>query len=203
MSDSLLFALDGREDLANSIVREVNNLSIENRGNIEIGSIKDQTFSDGELSVEYVNSVRGKIIYVLSSPNSSNEIIKLIFAINAAKINGAKEIIPILPYMPYARQDRKSAPRSGISAKVIANMIEKCGATTLITFDLHALQIEGFFNIPLLHIEGKDVFSEYISSIATENTILASPDAGGVKRVKKIRDFINKTHTEAAYISRA
>lgn len=190
MTESLIFSLDGRQNLAKAILGEAKYWALSL--NTELGILQNQKFSDGELCVDFTDSVRGKRVYLLSSPNISDEIMKLVLAIDAAKINGASEIIPIIPYMPYARQDRKSSLRSGIGAKVIANMIQNCGATTLITFDLHALQIEGFFNIPILHIEGKDVFSEYISSIANENTILASPDAGGVKRVKKIRDFINK-----------
>jgi ribose-phosphate pyrophosphokinase len=192
MTESLIFSLDGRHDLAKEILSEAKYWALSL--NTELGVLRNQKFSDGELCIDFTDSVRGKRVYLLSSPNISDEIMKLTLAIDAAKINGASEIIPIIPYFPYARQDRKSSLRSGIGAKVIANMIQNCGATTLITFDLHALQIEGFFNIPILHIEGKDVFSEYIASIATENTILASPDAGGVKRVKKIRDFINKYH---------
>jgi len=191
--ESYLFPLDGREEFALSIVKKINEYGFSEK--TELGKIAHQTFSDGELCVEYLNSVRGKRVYLLSTPCNSNELLKLIFAINAAKINGAKEIIPIIPYMPYARQDRKSASRSGISAKTVATMIEKSGATTLITFDLHALQIEGFFDIPIIHIEGKDVFSEYLSKNTNENTILASPDAGGVKRVKKIRDNINNLYS--------
>ena len=192
MTESLIFSLDGRQGLAKEILSEAKYWALSL--NTELGVLQNQKFSDGELCIDFTDSVRGKRVYLLSSPNISDEIMKLVLAIDAAKINGASEIIPIIPYMPYARQDRKSSLRSGIGAKVIANMIQNCGDTTLITFDLHALQIEGFFNIPILHIEGKDVFSEYISSIANENTILASPDAGGVKRVKRMKDQLAKYH---------
>jgi ribose-phosphate pyrophosphokinase len=115
-------------------------------------------------------------------------------AIDAAKRAAAKEIIPILPYFPYARQDKKDQKRGPIGAKVVAEMLEQRGATGVITFDLHADQIQGFFNIPVTHLEGKNVFSEYIASIATEDTILCGPDAGSGKRVERMKKELEKTH---------
>jgi ribose-phosphate pyrophosphokinase len=131
---------------------------------------------------------------LLTSPNNSDEIIKLNLAIDAAKRAAAKEIIPILPYFPYARQDKKDQPRGPIGAKVMVEMIENRGATGVITFDLHADQIQGFFNIPVTHLEGKNVFDEYIASIYNENTILCGPDAGSGKRVKRMKDQLSKYH---------
>jgi ribose-phosphate pyrophosphokinase len=130
----------------------------------------------------------------LTSPNNSDEIIKLNLAIDAAKRAAAKEIIPILPYFPYARQDKKDQPRGPIGAKVMVEMIENRGATGVITFDLHADQIQGFFNIPVTHLEGKNVFDEYVASIYNENTILCGPDAGSGKRVKRMKDQLAKYH---------
>jgi ribose-phosphate pyrophosphokinase len=115
-------------------------------------------------------------------------------AIDAAKRAAAAEIIVILPYFPYARQDKKDQSRGPIGAKVMVEMIENRGATGVITFDLHADQIQGFFNIPVTHLEGKNVFDNYIASIYNENTILCGPDAGSGKRVKRMKDQLAKYH---------
>jgi ribose-phosphate pyrophosphokinase len=190
--ESLIFALDGRSALLNDILVEANKWNMEL--NTESGSLRNQKFSDGELCVDFTDSVRGKRVYLLTSPNVSDEIIKLTLAIDAAKRAGAKEIIPILPYFPYARQDKKDQSRGPIGAKVMAEIIEHCGATSVITFDLHADQIQGFFNIPVTHIEGKNVFDTYIANIANEKTILCGPDAGSGKRVKRMKDQLAKHH---------
>ena len=192
MKDSLLFCLNGREGLAEEILSQANTWSDENV--TEIGVLNNQKFSDSEICVDYTDSVRGKRVYILSSPNSAEEIIKLNFAIDAAKRAAASEIIPILTYFPYARQDKKDQSRGPIGAKVMAEMIEQRGATSLITFDLHADQIQGFFNIPVTHIEGKNVFDDYISMSQTPNTILCGPDAGSGKRVKRMKDQLQKRY---------
>ena len=153
-----------------------------------------QKFSDGELCVDFTNSIRGKRVYLLTSPNNSDEIIKLNLAIDAAKRSAAKEIIPILPFFPYQRSDKKDQKRGPIGAKIMVEMIEHRGATGVITFDLHADQIQGFFNIPVTHLEGKNVFDNYVASIYNENTILCGPDAGSGKRVKRMKDQLAKYH---------
>lgn len=190
--DSLLFALDKREDLAQSIIDAAKNWGLPL--NTELGSLRNQKFSDGELCVDFTDSVRGKRVYLLSSPNSSDEIIKITLAIDAAKRAGAKEIIPILPYYPYARQDKKDQSRGPIGAKVIASMLQACGSTSIITYDLHADQIQGFFEIPVTHIEGKNVFNNYIAEICTPDTVLCGPDAGSGKRVKRMKEQLIKNH---------
>jgi len=192
MLDSVLISLDNRKDLANNIVKFVKKKK--SALEVKLDSLNFQKFSDGELCVDYINSVRGKRLYLLTTPNTSDEIIKLNLAIDAAKRAGAGEIIVILPYFPYARQDKKDQKRGPIGAKVIAEMIEQRGATGIITFDLHAEQIQGFFNIPLTHLEGKNVFDEYIAKIYTEDTILCGPDAGSGKRVKRMKDQLLKDH---------
>ena len=199
---NLLFSLDGRQELATSIINETNTWSKDNH--LELGVLRTQKFSDGELCVDFTTSVRGKRVYILSSPNNSDEIMKLNLAIDAAKRGAAKEIIPILPYYPYARQDKKDQSRGPIGAKIIAEMIEERGATSLITYDLHADQIQGFFNIPITHIEGKNVFDDYINFICygsdkhndsnNRNVILCGPDAGSGKRVKRMKDQLQKRY---------
>jgi ribose-phosphate pyrophosphokinase len=191
MLESVLISIDGREDLTNGVIKAIKKIS---KDPIVVDKVNSQKFSDGELCVDFCNSIRGKRVYLLTSPNNSDEIIKLNLAIDAAKRAAAKEIITILPYFPYARQDKKDQSRGPIGAKVMVEMIENRGATGVITFDLHADQIQGFFNIPVTHLEGKNVFDNYIASIYNENTILCGPDAGSGKRVKRMKDQLAKYH---------
>ena len=205
---SLLFSLDGRNELAKAIIAETNDLG---RGSeyeyLSLGELNIQKFSDNELCVDFTDSVRGKRVYILTSPNTSDKIMKLNLAIDAAKRAAASEIIPILPYFPYARQDKKDQSRGPIGAKIIAEMLEQRGATSVITFDLHADQIQGFFNIPVTHIEGKNVFDEYINQLCGFNNavkkdihatntkfILCGPDAGSGKRVKRMQKQLQAKH---------
>jgi len=196
MSDSLLFCLDGRDYLANKIIDFANDYNYDSSSQksiVKLGKLRNQTFSDGELCVDFIDSVRGKRIYILSSPNTSDEIMKLNLAIDAAKRGAAKEIIAVIPYFPYTRQDKKDQSRGPIGAKVVAEMIEHRGATSVITYDLHADQIQGFFNIPVTHIEGKNVFDDYIYLLLNDSSndiILCGPDAGSGKRVKRMKDQI-------------
>jgi ribose-phosphate pyrophosphokinase len=193
--ETISFTVDGREILKSEIIKVNNSLCKDGCGELDNGLLNKQKFSDGELCVDFKDSVRGKRVYIITSPNTSDEIINLEMAIDAAKRAAASEVIPILPYFPYARQDKKDQSRGPIGAKVMALKLEAIGATSLVTFDLHADQIQGFFEIPVTHIEGKNIFSEYIANIANENTILFGPDeeiilsscdAGGVKRVKRM-----------------
>ena len=196
MRQSLLFTLDGKTELAEAILESTNLFSPENE--VSLGVLNKQKFSDGELCIDFADSVRGKTVFLLSSPNTSDAIINLALAIDAAKRGAAKEIIPILPYFPYARQDKKDQSRGPIGAKVMAEIIEQRGATSVITFDLHADQIQGFFNIPVTHIEGKHVFDSYIydtiKNFDSGEVVLCGPDAGSGKRVKRMRDQINKRY---------
>jgi len=209
--DSIIFSVDGREDLLENISKELWDLTQHDSHKVEIGVTNAQKFSDGEVCVDFNDSVRGKRVYLLCSPNDSDKILQLNFAIDAAKRAAAKEIIPIIPYFPYARQDKKDQTRGPIGAKVMAEMLENRGATQVITFDLHADQIQGFFNIPVTHMEGKYVFDEYIKKVCVNDgdVILCSPDAGAAKRtshyVKRMKKYdieldmvlINKTRVEA------
>ena len=182
--ESIIFILDENGD---NIYSDILSYFTKRGIKLNIGKVNKQKFSDGELCTDFESSVRGKRVYLLSSPNTSDEIIKLEFAIDAAKRAAAKEIIPVLPYFPYARQDKKDQSRGPIGAKVMALKLEAIGATSIITFDLHADQIQGFFEIPVTHVEGKNIFASYIKEIATENTVLCGPDAGSGKRVKRMK----------------
>jgi ribose-phosphate pyrophosphokinase len=189
---SIIFNLNETDTLLKSVMAEMK----AKQHFIEVGKEKIQQFSDGETCVNFETSVRGKRVFLLTSPNNALKIMQLNFAIDAIKRANAIEIIPIIPYFPYSRQDKRDQYRGSIGAKVIAEMLENRGATSIITFDLHAEQIEGFFNIPVNHLRGKYLFYKYIVKIGNSNTVLCSPDAGGVKRVKKIRDLITKKHPE-------
>jgi len=191
--DAIIFNLNDTNDLVESIQKEMT----KKRHWIDMGSTHIQNFSDGETCVNFNTSMRGKRVFLLSSPTNANKIMQLNLAIDACKRASASEIIPILPYFPYSRQDKKDQYRGPIGAKVIAEMIENRGATSLITFDIHANQIEGFFNIPVNHLSGKYLFYKYVTRMYNEfkgNLVLCSPDAGGVKRVKKLRDLMVKKH---------
>jgi len=189
--ESLIFVLDGRFDIIDEVKQQ---LIIKELDDTSVGHLKSQVFSDGEINVEFTSSVRGKRVYLLCSSNSSDLIMTLNIAIDAAKRAAAAEIIPILPYYPYARQDKKDQPRGPIGAKVIAEMLENRGASHVITFDLHADQIQGFFDIPVTHMEGKFLFDRWVAHLYKqehgESMVLCSPDAGGTKRVKSVRDRV-------------
>lgn len=185
--ESIIFTLDNKP-LLNSIVETMSH----SRHYIETGKTNVQVFSDGETCVDFQTSMRGKRVYILSSPNTSLKVIQLMLAIDAAKRSSAAEIIPIIPYFPYARQDKRDQYRGPIGSKVMIKTLESLGATSFVTIDLHADQIEGFFEVPVIHIKGKYLFADYLTEIGNSNTVFCSPDAGGVKRVKKIRDLITK-----------
>ena len=193
MRESVLVCLDGNDGLAEEIIHIIATEPIF-KEKVVLDIVNSQKFSDNELNVDFASSIRGKRVYILSSPNTSDEIIKLNLAIDAAKRSAAKEIIPIVPYFPYQRSDKKDQSRGPIGAKIMAEMIEQRGATGIITFDLHADQIQGFFNIPVTHLEGKNVFDTYIACKYDEDTILCGPDAGSGKRVKRMKTQLEKYH---------
>src|ERR1035437_413471 len=148
-----------------------------------LGNMKIQHFSDGEFSVSYEESIRGQYIYLVQStfPNSDN-LMELLLMIDAAKRASAYKIIAVIPYFGWARQDRKDKPRVSIGAKLIADMLSVAGVDRIITMDLHADQIQGFFNIPVDHLYASTIFVPYIKSLKLKNLVIASPDVGGSKR---------------------
>ncbi|HRZ96059.1 MAG TPA: ribose-phosphate pyrophosphokinase [Paludibacter sp.] len=148
-----------------------------------LGNMKIEHFSDGEFSVSYEESIRGQYIYLIQStfPNSDN-LMELLLMIDAAKRASAYKIIAVIPYFGWARQDRKDKPRVSIGAKLIADMLSVAGVDRVITMDLHADQIQGFFNVPVDHLYGSTIFVPYIKSLNLKNLVIASPDVGGSKR---------------------
>ncbi|MFW2134942.1 ribose-phosphate pyrophosphokinase [Chryseobacterium sp. TY4] len=151
----------------------------------ELGKIIIQDFSDGEFEPVLEQSVRGGRVFLIGStfPPADN-LLELLLMIDAAKRASAKNITVVLPYYGLARQDRKDKPRAPIGAKLVANLLTAAGATRIMTMDLHADQIQGFFEIPVDHLYASTIFVDYIQSLNLEDLTIASPDMGGAKRAK-------------------
>jgi ribose-phosphate pyrophosphokinase len=150
---------------------------------LELGNVKISTFSDGEFQPALVESVRGRRIFIIGStfPNSDN-LMELLLILDAAKRASARHITAVIPYFGWARQDRKDQPRVAIGAKLVANLIQAAGATRIMTMDLHADQIQGFFEKPVDHLYASTIFLPYIKQLNLDNITIASPDMGGSKR---------------------
>lgn len=147
-------------------------------------------FSDGEISVQITESVRGQDVFIIQptcAPTNDN-LMELLIMVDALKRSSAKSISAVVPYYGYARQDRKATPRVPISAKLVADLLEAAGITRVVTIDLHAAQIQGFFNIPADNLFGSILFVNYIRSKNLKNPIIASPDIGGVARARLYAD---------------
>ncbi|MDD6210272.1 MAG: ribose-phosphate pyrophosphokinase [Bacteroidales bacterium] len=157
----------------------------------ELGQMNIQYFADGEFSVSYEESIRGSHVFLVQStfPNSDN-IMELLLMIDAAKRASAKSIVAVVPYFGWARQDRKDKPRVSIGAKLIADLLGTAGINRLITMDLHADQIQGFFDVPVDHLYASTVFFDYIKSLKLKNLVIATPDVGGTKRASTYAKFL-------------
>jgi ribose-phosphate pyrophosphokinase len=158
---------------------------------VELGKMKIEHFADGEFEVCFEETIRGCEVYIVQStfPNSDN-LMELLLMIDAAKRASAHSVIAVMPYFGWARQDRKDKPRVSIAAKLVADLLTTAGADRIITMDLHADQIQGFFNIPVDHLYASSVFIPYIQSLGLEDLVLASPDAGGAKRVNSYAKYL-------------
>ena len=159
----------------------------------QLGKLCIDRFSDGEFCTYFEESVRGQSVYLVqpTCPSSDN-LMELLLMIDAAKRASAYKVIAVIPYFGWARQDRKDKPRVSIGAKLVANMLQTAGADRVITVDLHADQIQGFFDIPVDHIYGSNVLAPYIANLNLKKLIVASPDVGGSKRAS---NFAKKLHT--------
>jgi len=149
-------------------------------------------FSDGEFEPSFEETVRGKDVFIVQStmPPADN-LLELLLMIDAAKRASANSVVAVIPYFGYARQDRKSKPRVAIGAKLVANMLEVAGVSRIMTMDLHADQIQGFFEIPVDHLYASTIFVPYLQTIDTGNLIMAAPDAGGAKRANSYAKKLN------------
>lgn len=148
-----------------------------------LGIIKLTNFSDGEFQVSYEETVRGNEVFIIQSTFMPTEnLFELLLMIDAAKRASAKSIIGVIPYLAFARQDRKDKPRVAIGAKLVVNLLKAAGVDRVITMDLHADQIQGFFDIPVDHLFASSFFIPYIQNLKLDNIVMASPDTGGTKR---------------------
>lgn len=157
-----------------------------------LGEVRYQQFSDGEMSPFLAESVRGHEVFIVQSTFApADNFLELLLMIDAAKRASAENINVLIPYFGYARQDRKDKPRVSIAAKLIANLISAAGADRIMACDLHADQIQGFFDIPVDHLDGSYIFVPYLKSLNSENLMFATPDVGGIKRARSFAKFFD------------
>src|SRR5687767_15198906 len=158
----------------------------------QLGRINIQRFSDGEIGVEFQESIRGQFVFLIQSTFApTDNLMELLLMIVAAKRASAYKIVAVIPYYGYARQDRKDKPRVAIGSKLVANMLVAAGADRIITMDLHAPQIQGYFDIPVDHLDSHAVFIPYIENLKLENLTFAAPDVGATNRIREIASYFN------------
>ncbi|WP_195695623.1 ribose-phosphate diphosphokinase [Priestia megaterium] len=176
-----LFTLNSNKALAEEIAKVIG---------VELGKCSVDRFSDGEIQINIEESIRGCDVFIIQSTSApvNEHLMELLIMIDALKRASAKTINIVMPYYGYARQDRKARAREPITAKLAANIIEKAGATRIITLDLHAPQIQGFFDIPIDHLVGVPILGEYFKSKNLDDVVVVSPDHGGVTRARRLAE---------------
>lgn len=182
--DSLqIFTLNSNRPLAEEIANHIG---------VPLGKSTVSRFSDGETQINIEESVRGRDVYVIQSTSEpvNENMMELLIFVDALKRASAKTINIVIPYYGYARQDRKARSREPITAKLVANLLETTGATRVVTLDLHAPQIQGFFDIPIDHLQGVPLLSEYIAQKNLQDVVVVSPDHGGVIRARRMADYL-------------
>lgn len=187
MENTVVFALSSSQQLAKEICEELN---------LPLGQISIDHFADGEILVQPQHTVRGKHVYLVQSTNCpvNDNLMELLIAIDACKRASAKSISAIVPYFGYARQDRKASPRQPITAKLVASMLEAAGVDRIVTIDLHATQIQGFFDVPADDIAANSLIGDYFKHRECEdlaNVVVVSPDHGGVVRARKLAEALH------------
>ncbi|MBQ3587637.1 MAG: ribose-phosphate pyrophosphokinase [Oscillospiraceae bacterium] len=182
--DIKVFAANSNKPLAEKIARQLG---------LPLSKCEVGTFSDGEITVSIGETVRGSDVFIIQSTCTpvNNNLMELLIMIDAMKRASAGRITAVIPYFGYARQDRKSKSRDPISAKLVADIITAAGADRVLTMDLHAAQIQGFFNIPLDHLEGMPILSQYIERKNLKDLVIVSPDLGSVNRARKIANRLD------------
>lgn len=171
-NDFMIFAGGSNLSLADKIADQLGTT---------LGEVDRKKFSDGEIWVKYKENIRGREVFIIQSTHPPAEnILELLIMLDAAKRASAKRITAVIPYFGYSRQDRKDQPRVSITAKLMANLITVAGADRIVTMDLHAAQIQGFFDIPFDHLYGSSVFFNHFNDLS-ENLAVVSPDVGGIK----------------------
>ena len=178
-----IFAGTGSQQLAEKISKSFGG---------KLGRVNIQKFSDGEIQPVFLESIRGDYVFLVQSTYSpSDNLMELLLMIDAAKRASAYKIVAVLPYYGYARQDRKDKPRVAIGSRMIATLLEAAGANRVITMDLHAPQIQAFFNIPVDHLDSSAIFIPYIENLKLANLCFAAPDVGSSNRVREFASFFN------------
>lgn len=179
-----IFALNSNRPLAQKIADEVG---------VELGKLSVDRFSDGEIQINIEESVRGDNVYIIQSTSApvNDNLMELMIMIDALRRASANTINVVLPYYGYARQDRKARSREPITAKLVANMLQNSGVTRIVALDLHAAQIQGFFDIPVDHLMGAPLLADYfINEGVAANAVVVSPDHGGVTRARALAEFL-------------
>ena len=177
-----IFAGSKSIDLANQIA---------NKFGTDIGNVSIVTFSDGEFEPSFDETVRGCDVFIVqSTPPPSDNLMELLLMVDAAKRASAYKIVAVIPYFGFARQDKKGKPRVPIAAKLIANLLTAAGVNRVITMDLHADQIQGFFEVPVDHLYASTLFLPYLKEMNLKNLCIASPDMGGTKRANTYAKFL-------------
>ena len=183
VSQVRIFTGSGSEVLANDIAAAYGK---------KVGNTKMTRFSDGEFTVSFEESVRGQDVFIIQStmPPADN-LLELLMMIDAAKRASAHRIVAVMPYFGFARQDRKDRPRVAIGAKLVANMLEAAGVDRVMTMDLHADQIQGFFEVPVDHLYASTIFLPYLKSLDLQDLLIAAPDTGGTKRANAYSKYLD------------
>ncbi|MFC6206693.1 ribose-phosphate diphosphokinase [Levilactobacillus tongjiangensis] len=179
-----IFALNSNKPLAEKIANEVG---------VELGKTSVDRFSDGEIRINIEQSVRGSHVYVIQSTSApvNDNLMELLIMIDALRRASAATINVVIPYYGYARQDRKARSREPITAKLVANMLQTAGVTRVLALDLHAAQIQGFFDVPVDHLMGAPLLADYfLSNGLAKDAVVVSPDHGGVTRARALAEFL-------------
>ncbi|MEN8786437.1 MAG: ribose-phosphate pyrophosphokinase [Flavobacteriales bacterium] len=182
MSNTILFSGSAHREFAQKVA--------DHKG-CKLGNVKLQNFSDGEIQASYEETVRGKEVYIIQPTVCSDSIMELMIMIDAAKRASAAKIIAVVPYYGYARQDRKDRPRVAIGAKLVAKMLAAAGAHRIMTMDLHADQIQGFFSFPIDHMFASSIFLPYLEEQKIPNLTIVAPDTGATKRANNYAKYLN------------
>lgn len=165
---------------------------IAERFGTKLGQVNIQHFSDGEFGVEFLESIRGDYVFLVQSTFApTDNFMELLLMIDAARRASAYKVIAVMPYYGFSRQDKKDRPRVAIGSKLVANMLTAAGADRIITMDLHAPQIQGYFDIPVDHLDSSAMFIPYIENLDLPNLIFAAPDVGSTNRVREVASYFN------------
>lgn len=181
LNNAKLFSGTGSQYLSQAIAKKFGE---------PLGKVNIQRFSDGEIGVEFQESIRGQFVFLIQSTFApTDNLMELLLMIDAAKRASAYKVIAVIPYYGYARQDRKDRPRVAIGSKLVANMLTAAGADRVVTMDLHAPQIQGYFDIPVDHLDSSAIFIPYIEGLNLDQLTFAAPDVGSANRIREIAAY--------------